>query len=265
MGAIRALVLSDMHTGSVFGCWHKRFTAHGSVRMNPVQQFLFQYWISLCRYLRHWKPTHILLNGDLIDGPNYRSGGRYLTATSMTEQAECALALLRMIPLRDGEVYGLAGGDYSSSEFIDSHQMIVESLGGDFSDDQLFLEALGHTIHLSHGSSTAFVYYEQVLAREGMFADQTSVAGKITDVEVVLRAHWHKWIHIQRAWKDETDRHIVVGPGFQGQDEYMSKRSPLRLVPDVGAVLLSISRSQVLIDRILYPTPLVRESTVKLR
>jgi len=53
-------------------------------------------------------------------------------------------------------------------------QMIVESLGGSFCDDHLFLDAKGHAIHLSHGSSTAFVYYEQVLAREAMFADQTS-------------------------------------------------------------------------------------------
>jgi hypothetical protein len=97
-----------------------------------------------------------------------------------------------------------------------------------------------------------------------MFADQTSVAGQTPDVEILLRAHWHKWIHIQRAWKGEVDRHIIVGPGFQGQDEYMSKRSPLRLVPDVGVVLLSVSRDRVFVDRILYPTPLVREKTVKL-
>jgi len=261
---IKALVVSDTHTGSVFGIWHRSFSSDRSASMNPVQQVLFRYWMNLCKFLRAWKPTLLLLNGDLIDGPNYRSGGRYLTTTSMTEQAECALALLRMIPLKSVEIYGLAGGDYSSSEFIDSHQMIVESLGGSFCDDHLFLDAKGHTIHLSHGSSTAFVYYEQVLAREGMFADQTSVAGKTPDVEVVLRAHWHKWIHIQRAWKGETDRHIIVGPGFQGQDEYMSKRSPLRLVPDVGVVLLSVSRDRVLVDRILYPTPLVRESTVTL-
>jgi hypothetical protein len=232
--------------------------------MNPVQKVLFQYWIDLCKFLRHWKPNLLLLNGDLIDGPNYRLGGRYLSTTSMSEQAECALALLKMIPLESGEIYGVGGGDYSSGEFIDSHQMIVESLGGSYSDDQLFLDAKGHTMHLSHGSSTAFVYYEQVLAREGMFADQTSVSGKTPDVEIVLRAHWHKWIHIQRSWKGDTDRHIIVGPGFQGQDEYMAKRSPLRLVPDVGAVLLSISREKVLIDRMLYPTPVVRQSAVKL-
>lgn len=253
-----------MHTGSVFGCWHKSFMSAPFSRMNPVQQLLFRYWTDLCRFARHWKPRLLLLNGDLIEGPNLRFGGRYLVTTSMTQQAECALTLLRMIPFSGGEIYGLAGGDYSSGEFIDSHQMIVESLGGNFCDDQLFLEAQGHTVHLSHGSSTAFVYYEQVLAREGMFADQTSAAGKTADIEVVLRAHWHKWIHIQRAWRGEADRHIIVGPGFQGQDEYMSKRSPLRLVPDVGAVLLSISRNRVLVDRVLYPTPVVRESVVKL-
>jgi hypothetical protein len=44
----------------------------------------------------------------------------------------------------------------------------------------------------------------------------------------------------------------------------MAKRSPLRLVPDVGVVLLSISREKVLIDRMLYPTPVVRQSAVKL-
>jgi hypothetical protein len=169
-----------------------------------------------------------------------------------------------MMPLRGVEVYGIGGGDYSTSEFIDSHRMIIESLRGQFYDDQLFLDARGHTIHLSHGSSTAFVYYEQVLAREGMFADQTSAAGQSPDVEILLRGHWHKWIHIQRAWKGEVDRHIIVGPGFQGQDEHMSKRSPLRLVPDVGVVLLSVARDRVLVDRILYPTPLVREKAVKL-
>ena len=258
-------MLSDMHTGSVFGCWHKSFPADSSARMNPIQQLLFRYWMSLSKLVHHWKPRLLLLNGDLIDGPNLASGGRYLTAASMSKQAECALTLLRMIPLKDLEIYGLAGGDYSSSEFIDSHQMIVESLGGIFCDDQLFLDVKGHTIHMSHGSSTAFVYYEQVLAREGMFADQTSVAGKTPDVEVLIRAHWHKWIHIQRAWKGEADRHIVVGPCFQGQDEHMSKRNPLRLVPDVGAVLLSISRDRVVVDRVLYPTPVVRESIVKLR
>jgi hypothetical protein len=182
----------------------------------------------------------------------------------MTEQAECALSLLRMMPIRGVEVYGIGGGDYSKSEFIDSHQMIIESLRGEFCDDQLFLDARGHTIHLSHGSSTAFVYYELVLAREGMFADQTAVAGQTPDVEILLRAHWHKWIHIQRAWKDDTDRHIIVGPGFQGQDEEMAKRSPLRLVPDVGVVQLSISRENVQVDRMLYPTPVVRQSAVRL-
>ena len=264
MQVVRALVISDMHVGSVFGCWHKSGATDPSASANPVQQVLFRYWRNLCQFMRQWKPTLLLLNGDLIDGPNYRSGARYLTVTDMKQQAECALALLRMIPIRRGEVYGLAGGDYSSSEFVDLHQMIVESLGGSFFDDQLFLDVQGHTVHMSHGGSTAFVYYEQVLAREGMFADQTSVAGKAPDVEIMLRAHWHKWIHIRRAWKGEADRHTIVGPGFQGQDEQMSRRSPLRLVPDVGAVLLSVSRDQVLIDRVLYPTPLVRESMVKL-
>ena len=264
MRAVRALVLSDMHVGSVFGIWNKSYPIGDSTLTNPVQKVLFQYWANLCTFLHHWKPTSLLLNGDLIEGLNHRCGGRYLTTTSMTEQAECALSLLRMMPIKDVEVYGIGGGDYSRNEFIDSHQMIVESLGGEFCDDQLFLDAKGHTIHLSHGSSTAFVYYEQVLAREGMFADQTSVAGQIPDVEILLRAHWHKWIHIQRAWKGEVDRHIIVGPGFQGQDEYMSKRSPLRLIPDVGVVLLSVSRDRVLVDRILYPTPLVREKAVKL-
>jgi len=264
MQVVRALVISDMHVGSVFGIWNKSYPIGVSTLANPVQKVLFQYWTDLCKFLHRWKPTLLLLNGDLIDGPNYRLGGRYLSTTSMSEQAECALALLKMIPLECGEIYGIGGGDYSSSEFIDSHQMIVESLGGNYCDDQLFLDAKGHTMHLSHGSSTAFVYYEQVLAREGMFADQTSVAGKTPDMEILLRAHWHKWIHIQRAWKDDTDRHIIVGPGFQGQDEYMAKRSPLRLVPDVGVVLLSISRERVLIDRMLYPTPLVRQSAVKL-
>jgi hypothetical protein len=264
MRAVRALVGGDIHVGSVFGLWNKSYLIRGSTLTNPVQKVLFQYWANLCTFLRHWKPTILLLNGDLIDGPNFRCGGRYLTTTSMTEQAECALSLLRMMPLRGVEVYGIGGGDYSTSEFIDSHRMIIESLGGEFCDDQLFLDAKGHTIHLSHGSSTAFVYYEQVLAREGMFADQTSAAGQTPDVEILLRAHWHKWIHIQRAWKDDTDRHIIVGPGFQGQDESMAKRSPLRLVPDVGVVLLSVSRDRVLVDRILYPTPLVREKAVKL-
>ena len=264
MRAVRALVVSDMHVGSVFGVWNKSYPIGNSTFTNPVQKVLFQYWVDLCTFLHRWKPTILLLNGDLIEGPNYRYGGRYLTTASMTEQAECALSLLRMMPIRGIEVYVIGGGDYSRSEFIDSHQMIVESLRGEFCDDQLFLDAKGHTIHLSHGSSTAFVYYEQVLAREGMFADQTSVAGQTPDVEILLRAHWHKWIHIQRAWKDDADRHIIVGPGFQGQDECMAKRSPLRLVPDVGVVQLSISREKVQIDRILYPTPVVRQSAVRL-
>jgi hypothetical protein len=264
MRTTRALVLSDTHTGSVYGCWHHRF-ATDKTPMSPVQRVLFRHWASLCHLLRRWKPSLLLLNGDLIDGPNYRSGGRYVTTTSLAEQAECALALVKMIPIRGGEVYGVAGGDYSSSEFIEAHRMIVESLGGECSDDQLFIDVHGHTLHLSHGSSPAFVYYEQVLAREGMFADQTSVGGKIPDAEILLRAHWHKWIHIQRAWKGDVDRHILVGPGVQGQDESMSRRSPLRLVPDVGAILLSISRDRVVVDRVLYPTPVVRESVVKLR
>jgi len=264
MSLVKALVLSDLHTGSVFGCWHKSFTTGHSRSMNPVQDILFRHWITLCDFLRHWKPTLLLLNGDLIAGPNYRSAGRFLTTTSIAEQAQCALTLLRMIPMKGDMIYGLSGSDYLSNEFIESHQMIVESLGGRFCDEQLFLDAKGHTIHMSHGSSTAFVDNERVLAREGMFADQTSIAGKIPDVQIVLRAHWHRWIHIQRSWKSDADRHIIVGPGFQGQDEQMSNRSPLRLVPDVGAVLLSISREKVIVDRVLYPTPIVRERLVKL-
>jgi len=262
----RILIYNDTHNSSVYGLWHPNFIDKTGLKrsdMNPVMKTIWGYWKDdFVPRVKKWKPTHIWLPGDLIDGPNKFHQGKYLVTPDLNDQAENFLMCARMLP--EAEIEGVAGSDYHNSSFFDAHQYIIEELGGNFNVFDFVVEILGHVFHVSHGRSFPLVQVEQNLAREVTFNAISSYQKKYPEVEVIIIGHWHIWREIRGPFGPKKDWRVIVSPCWQGQDEYMKMRSPLRMVPDVGATFLTVTEEKVIVDRVLYPTPVVVNKPRKL-
>ncbi|HQP92503.1 MAG TPA: hypothetical protein PK570_00925 [Thermoanaerobaculia bacterium] len=88
--------LGDIHAGSWWGLW-PRSRLPGDGFLGP--RYLLDCWDDL---QRRWpkKLDLLILAGDLIEGPQRRSGGHGVFSVSDKEQVEGAISLLR--PLASG-------------------------------------------------------------------------------------------------------------------------------------------------------------------
>lgn len=97
--------VGDIHAGSWWGLWPRDLLPErGFVGV----RYLLDCWEDL---LRRW-PRRIdllILSGDLIDGPQKKSGGTGVFATSDREQMEGAIEILRPLAKRAERIIRLTG------------------------------------------------------------------------------------------------------------------------------------------------------------
>lgn len=254
----RILFTGDWHVGSVFGLWLPTYrTKQGNaVELNPMQAAIYQYFREMCEELKADPPDYAVFLGDLIDGIQRRGTGGILVTNDLDDQSNCAVELAKMIPLKRKEYFGLSGTDYHEAQYNQNHYLITRALNGN--DDYYWLDTMGYllekgfTINIAHGSSASFIYPEQVMAREKMFMLNAAELKKIDrPCDAVFRGH----LHIYKLIEDSgfrlkeyqglkspavTSLKTVICPSYQGQTDYMRKKSPFKLIPDIGYLVATV-------------------------
>ncbi len=228
-------IVSDLHCGSAWALLPK---SYWSDRTPEAVRWLWQCWQWL---IKHWPDLDLLvLNGDLIDGKQFRSRGTGLVTTSLGEQTDMAIECLAPLADKAKKVIRLEGTAYHESfegplGKLDTafgikvpkhpHQRHVR-------DIRLSKEAVLNVKHKPEGEG--MLYRGTGLDRELLWATVMEVMSGIPHATHIVRSHLHS-----KAGPFEGFGKVIVGtPGWCLQTPYALQKKRYRWIPDVGATLL---------------------------
>ncbi len=221
--------LSDLHAGSWWGLWpNSKLPATGFVGV----RYLLDCWADL---FKSW-PRQIdvlILAGDLIEGPQRKSGGIGCFAVSDREQVEGAIELLRPICRRAKRVLRLTGTPYHDGHG-DPLLALDYALGVDWSGQILDLDLNGEILNAAHHPMGGGTLYQGTSTdREALWSTISSGTDRTLPSRWIVRAHRHHYI------RQETEHKTVVQlPCWQLQTPFAAKANYWRFQPSLGGVLM---------------------------
>lgn len=135
----------------------------------------------------------LVLNGDLVDGPQRKSGGMGLFTPVLSQQVDAAISLIGPLARKASRIYRIVGTPYHD----DDHGPLsaFDRALGVHSVRQVFNFRLGESIlnvaHHPGGGST--LYTGTKSSREMMKATVAAARRKIPGVRWIVRSHLHHW------------------------------------------------------------------------
>ena len=260
---------SDLHTLSRYALAPKGFISAegGELKLNPAQEILLKYWMDFIAIANKYRADTVCIVGDAIEGQNYRESGIQLMSTDLDEQVGAAVQLIK--PLVKGKrLFMWSGSGYHRStkghnpeKDVCDHKDLVavaESTNWMGPICNLQFPPSEKIFNIQHGVSAAFIYQEMLMGRESLFINEAEALGKIPKIDVVVRGHWHKFIHIHK------NRHAIQLPGWQIYKPWKgSLMSYGKMQPDIGGVIIFLDKE----DRLtcwhyLYPLPHVVDNVL---
>lgn len=261
----KLLILSDGHVGSITGLWPFDFALPDGrlIGLNDGQKYLLKCWKELCGIVKEEKPQILIVNGDWIDGTQYRSLGAEAVTTLISAQKRASIELLSPVLEIVKEIYVIQGTDYHDQRSGEAAEDIAREIGargphrGAFSWEYLDLDVGGVLLNFSHGISvTTGLYRATALDRESLWsALAKDRLGSSADL--IVRSHAHHYIHIE-----SYNRHALITPCWQLPTRWMRRHSLFRFLPDIGAVFITVNPSAkkkgldpISIRKVLFPLP----------
>ena len=259
----RILFIGDMHVGSTFGVWKPDYKTKQGItfNINGMQSSLWEYWQFMCQELKEDPPLYAILMGDLVDGVQRSETGRTCLTTDLDDQANCAIELLRMVPLQKKRYFTVVGTSYHEAQYNQSHFQICQELNNN--DGNFWLNTMGYVIegdyiiNVSHGDTAAFVYPETQMARQRNFMLAAAELKKIDKpCDLISRGHLHSYNSNEVSGfrlktfpglqaPAVTSIKTLICPAWQGQTDFMQRKEPFKLIPDIGYVTISIDEHGV--------------------
>lgn len=185
------LVISDLHTGSVFGIFPKNYkTRHqNEISLNPIQNELYELWEKMSEDVRKENYDYVFLLGDLIDGLNTKGAGRERVVNNLNEQMDAALKLLRPLCNRK-EVIGITSSPYHNSVDYEVDREICKQLHGHFLGTiaNIRIKNTNKVINIGHGSGGSPIYAGTKASKDILLALSSERLEKIPDVDVICLA-----------------------------------------------------------------------------
>ena len=233
---ITIVALGDMHCGSRNAVCVPNFELSNGDRLQhgEAQRALYDAWASVAK---DWaEPDILIANGDLVEGQARKESGVPVWSTDMDDQIDCAAALIQMFKakkyfLTEGTGYHTDQGGKSLEHWI-GERIGAEKIGtkGSRAAQELFLKVGDFTFHAAHHISCGQGWYRTTpMARELVFALLNE--SHKHKVDVILRSHCHYFCGVEF-----TRQKGFTVPCWQGQTNYMRKKSALGMIPDIGAL-----------------------------
>lgn len=262
------LVVSDIHVGHRLGLWHPSLKdpLGETTSMNAGQRWLYECWRELYRIAKERKPAVLVVNGDLLDGEGRASMGTEQATTLTVAQQKGAIKLLEPFADIVDEVFVLVGTPYHDGVNGSNVEAVASALGAvprannkDWhSHEHLDLDVDGVIINFNHEIAVASSFYRATpYYREAMFAAMAELSGAYPHAKCIVRSHAHSWIHVEN-----VSTHVVGTPCWELQTFYMTRKSPYRMVPDIGGVFIDVDHQEhrkghdpIRVRKWLFPLP----------
>lgn len=242
---MRVVAIADLHTDSVVGL---ALPGRGGAVGQPIREAIYQQWEAATK--GPWKrPDVLIVNGDLVEGQNRKSGGVGVITTDLYEQIDDATELLGMWNAK--RIYIIRGSGYNveaDHSGLQCEEQIARNLGAEEYPNQEHIDVrrrdrsgwhwyitIGtETFHVSHhiAVSKVFHYMSTPTARAMLDAKLNDMlrheVGKHR-TSIVLRAHAHYFNHVEY-----SGSHGFVLPCWKAVDVFAMKRGAISLSPDLG-------------------------------
>lgn len=246
------IIVSDIHAGSIYGMLPPSFVTFEGVEkgQNVGQKYLWECWQHFCKWVKEQHPDFVIINGDVVDGPQRKNQGAELSLSAPQDQVDAAIRTLLVLRNATGERckwYFTQGTPYHVGDFGGHEEAVALALGatpyqslgtGKLCREILWLEMEGVILEASHHIATTTGFYRlTALDREGQWS---AIAGKdatkgIPKADVLIRSHVHHFARGEHASKD-----MFSTPCWQLQTRFMRKNSNHRMHPDIGGIKIAL-------------------------
>jgi hypothetical protein len=219
------------------------------------QRWLWDCWLHFAEKSGIFAPDFVIVNGDVVDGPQRKNEASELKLVSPNDQIRAAtdvlLELKKMLP-PVCKWYFTQGTPYHVGNWGAAEEAVAQNLGaekyhsigmGEFCKEVLWLHAgNGVIIEAAHHISTGVGFYRSTaMDRELQWS---AMAGKdaskgIPKVALTIRSHVHNYTDVGHATKQG-----FTTPCWQLQTRYARKASVHRLHPDIGGVFMWVDETK---------------------
>jgi len=274
----RVVVLSDLHVGSTVGLWPgaHRVEGGGEYTANVYQLWLLKCWQEMLAEVRAMRPKPVVVvNGDAIQGVNYRDGQLITNKTDV--QVEAALQLLQPLRACAREFYMVRGTEWhegKSAEFVEGLakrlDARVDPASGQNTWWEIYLrlpsaaemgrevegaEQHSPVIHFAHhvGISSVPWYEATVPLRDTLLllAELSRFYGdRAPDVRMVVRSHRHRFIYVLAP----PDIHVAVTPAWQLKTAFAHKKAS-SMVPEIGYLVVEWDGEEMVVRPRIFQLP----------
>jgi len=234
---IRALILSDVHMGSLVGPLPKK----SGYQETPVTEYLSDKFYNIMRGIGH--VDLCILNGDVVDGVNRCEEGMGLYTTDMMEQCELASELVSYIDTDRFEVFN--GTGYHTKVNPSGDDIVCKLLNGNWHDWQDVITLEDIKVHCRHWQP----YSKHKWSR---CTSQREEAYKMEhdgwDIDIFIRSHTHSFEY------SGSSQNLTIGtPCWKGRDAYIEQKKMERA--DNGYIILNIDESNYTWEHMIFNVP----------
>lgn len=229
----KVLFIGDTHVGSNVGLSSSEMINEDD---NVIHQNVIQKWISDKYYKMVddvGKVDLLILNGDIVEGPNYKNEGVGNWTNDMDVQVEHASDLLKDIKFR--KCIGCSGTRYHSGDNPKNDKRVIEKIGGQWMKE-VSTEINDVRIHAAHKAAVYKNKQSKPASITGEMVAAEINAFEFGKYDILAKSHTHTYAGV--------DMGTSIGfllPCWKGRDDYaIYSASPLTFNPSIGYVVVEI-------------------------
>jgi len=242
----RILVLSDFHCGHLAGltppAWWLTENSDAESptkrqKWSEVQRACWSFYESEVK--KHAPYDVLFLNGDMIDGSGYRSGGTEQTTTDREEQAEMAVVAARVGISRKTKVVCTFGTASHTGDAEDFENLVAHDLDAKIGSHE-WVDVDGVTFDLKHhcGSSSVPHGRHTAVAKERLWNVLWNEAELAPKSDVIIRSHVH-----YHSYAGGPTWLALTTPALQGHGSKYGSRRCNGLV-DFGITVFEVNKGE---------------------
>ncbi len=239
----KIVAFSDLHIGSILAPWPAEYTTLPDPRTGDRMRWVPTPTMNTLNHFadeaipRAVKGADIVLwAGDLCDGVQKKSQGKYVVTSDLNYQEEAAIfSLERWIP-DPPPMFFVHGTDYHAEQQRPMERAIARHFGAEFGDD-LLIDECGIRIYMNHFvpvTRSALMYRTTPVARDLMLLALHNAPEEYGQVDLMVRGHAHYKCGVQLG--SQTG---IILPCFQARTPYAVKKGIIT-PPDNGYTVIEV-------------------------
>ncbi len=238
-GTRHILVVSDLHVGSMVSLMppvvehDEGLDSPTLYKQNRIQKWIWGKWQDMIRDVRGLGGVDmVVVNGDAVDGVNYKGKGWGLWSTHIDLQVDGAMDVLGRIPAREYLI--MRGSNYHVGNNMGAEDVLASRLNLPQAYDDYILEVGGVSFHFTHVIGVSGTGMKSVTQLRRQISSALANKHEFGNVDVIVRSHAHYFTYV-------GDAHTLalVTPCWKARDQYVAQKG-LNWNPEIGYIMFHV-------------------------